>query len=50
MTRAFVHRLIYALVLATALLGCFHKTAQGEVVYDPWNYKQNYIENPSPAR
>jgi P-type conjugative transfer protein TrbJ len=43
MTRVCVHRLIYALVLAAALLGCFQKTAQGQVVYDPWNYKQNYI-------
>ncbi len=43
MARNFVHRVCFALVMTTAILGCFHKSAKAEIVYDPWNYKQNYI-------
>jgi P-type conjugative transfer protein TrbJ len=43
MARRLVHRLIFAFVFLTAMLGCFHRGAKGEIVYDPWNYSQNYI-------
>ncbi|WP_088343842.1 MULTISPECIES: P-type conjugative transfer protein TrbJ [Rhodomicrobium] len=43
MARHFVHRVFFAFVLASAFLGCFHKNANADIVYDPWNYKQNYI-------
>lgn len=43
MARHFVHRMLFAYVLASAFLGCFHKSADAAIVYDPWNYTQNYI-------
>lgn len=43
MARHFVHRMFFAYVLASAFLGCFHKSADAAIVYDPWNYTQNYI-------
>ena len=43
MARHFVHRMLFAYVLASAFLGYFHKSAHAEIVYDPWNYTQNYI-------
>ena len=43
MARHFVHRTFFAYVLASAFLGYFHKSATAAIVYDPWNYTQNYI-------
>jgi len=43
MARHFVHRMLFAYVLASAFLGCFHKSAEAAIVCDPWNYTQNYI-------